>query len=81
LASALALSLSATSPSFSFGGRGVRPGLCNLAGKLGFFGIELLNFRLRGRELSLRGLDRRFGLCKIGNKLIFFRDESANSFF
>jgi hypothetical protein len=45
---------------FSFDGLDGRPSLCNLTGKLIFFGIELLNFRMHGRELSLRSFDRPF---------------------
>src|SRR5208283_2814212 len=55
---------------FSFGGLDGRPSLRNLVGKLVFFGIELLNFRLHGCELSLRGLDRRLTLRLTASQLI-----------
>jgi hypothetical protein len=47
---------------FSFGCLDGRPSLRKLTGKLVFFGIELLNFRI-GRQLSLRNL---------AGKLVFF---------
>ena len=54
---------------FSFDSLDGRPSLCNLTGKLIFFGIELLNFRMHGRELSLRGFDRRLTLRLTGDEL------------